>query len=701
MDQHQSEQIDALCDDWSERWQSERSPNLREFWNSVSPGLREAAVPFFVPLDVQWRRQRQPGLQAEYYAALGPGAVRLAEQCLRSEGVADQRSRADGVSAIFRFSEDNIQVPAVLLKPPSELPASVGEFRVLESIGAGGMGVVVKAEHIRTGEPAAIKFLRPELSDNLEVRRRFLRETSAIGSVNHPHVVRVLRLEQRPSLCLVMEYVPGRTLADRLEEFGTLPLSELLLLGLQLAEGLEAIHRQGIVHRDLKPQNILLQEEGVLWARISDFGVARFSGDVQITRSGEIVGSAGWLSPEQAQEQPVTSQSDLFSFGCLLYAMACGQSPFQRAGLMPTVIAVIRDPVVTVSEIRPDLPPGLCQLIEHLLEKSPRRRPRSIAAVRRSLQQLAKSSGVSPVVLPAPVAGKTRGALAQRRRFCRTLLWAGAAAGVLPVCGRLLQLRNERGAGRTGSPAPGLLPVTGDQPSVRRLAVPRTPPLLHPDAGPEQAILLQRQWSELLQLPKDIAGPAGLKFLLIPPLQLPPALQTADNTSLPAFYTANRPLSWQQFHSLLENESAALLLARLTNSSVIARDQAAECSAAQALACVGQLNDRRLAPAWTATESTGNNQLAGRLPLAAEWQMLGAMFGRRPPLFAGVDRPAAGFHCWLQASAGAASGLLQIGTGWELRGLATSQESRQSAGLWLICGGKYLQNELSSAALSG
>jgi len=690
-----SEQIDALCDEWSERLQNESDPDLREFWGTVSPELREAMVPFLVPIDVEWRRQRRPGLRADDYADLGPTAVRLAGQCLQSECLADQRNRVDCASAIFRFSGDSLVQSVEMQTPQVELPSSVGEFRVVETIGAGGMGVVVKGEHRQTGEPVAIKFLRPELSDKLDVRRRFLREASAIGSVNHPHVVRVLRLEESPSLCLVMEYVRGRTLADRLRELGTLPLSEILLLGLQIAEGLEAIHRQGITHRDLKPQNILLQDDGRLWARISDFGVARFAGDPQITRSGEIVGSAGWLSPEQAQEQTVTLQSDLFSFGCLLYAMACGQSPFQRAGLMPTLMAVIGDPVVGVSEIRPDLPVDLCRLIEKLLEKSPRGRPRSIGVVRRALQQLAKSYGVSPVLVPVPPATEAPCAAAENRWRRRTLLYCGTAAVVMSVLGKDLLLRSARVSGRFGSLRKVPLSSTIDRPEVQRPTVPRTPPLLHPEAGSEQATVLLRQWSELLQLPKEIAGPAGLKFLLIPPLQLPVALQTADNTSLPAFYTANRPLSWQQFHSLLENEMAATLLARLTNSSDVAREQSAECLADQAVACVAQVNGRRFAESWPAAAVIGNRRLAGRLPRPVEWQVLGTMFGRRPPLLAGIVRPSAGFRCWLQPSSGIESGLLQIGEGWELSGRVNPQATRQSAGLWLICSGEDLQKELS------
>lgn len=698
MKMRQSDEIDALCDEWSDRWQSDDMPNLQEFAAAINPELRDAALQFLIPIDVQQRRRRQPGLSVSEYAALGPAARQLAARYLLSSETAEQRQRADKASAIFQFSEEEIEVPAVLLKPTAGLPQKVGMYRVLEPIGAGGMGVVMKAEHGHSGEPAAIKFLRPELSGSLEVRRRFLREAAAIGSVKHPNVVRVLHVEHQPILCLVMEYVRGRTLQERLQEAGTLPLSELLLLGLQITEGLEAIHRQGIIHRDLKPQNILLQEVGQLWAQITDFGVARFTGDAQITRSGEIVGTAGWLSPEQAQDQSVTARSDLFSLGCVLYAMACGQSPFQRAGLTPTLMAVIQDPVVPVSCIRPDLPGDVCRLIEWLLEKPERRRPRTASVVRRAFQRFLTTYSINSVRLPSHFPGENSGSGSEKRWSRRGLLLSAAAAVVLPVCAGLpLLLRGQRGAVTSGGPLRGQSSAIASESAVRRPAVPRTPPPLHADASPEQAAKLSRQWSELLELPLEIAGPAGLKFLMIPPLLLPAAQQQTGSSCLPAFYTATRPVSWQQFHGLLQNEAAALLLARLSNSQATAPHQSAKCTAEQALDCVRHFNGNLREIASSPAPAAGFGRLVGRLPWDVEWQMLNVFFERSVPLLAGLERPDDDFCCWLQSSQPTQPMSLQISFGGSSNQTTKLQE-REPAGLWLICGGEVFQEMLSSAA---
>ena len=192
--------------------------------------------------------------------------------------------------------------------------------------------------------------LAPTLAANATARKRFLREARAAAAISHDHVVTVYAVEENEPApdsphavrggppYLVMEFVDGQSLEQKIDRVGHLELKEILRIGRQVAAGLEAAHRQGLIHRDIKPSNILLQNS-VERVKITDFGLARAADDVGITHTGEVAGTPQYMSPEQAQGNPIDARSDLFSLGCVLYAMCTGRSPFRAEsddGCSPT-----------------------------------------------------------------------------------------------------------------------------------------------------------------------------------------------------------------------------------------------------------------------------------------------------------------------------------------------------------------------------
>ena len=212
------------------------------------------------------------------------------------------------------------------LLTPSNSPDCVGmlgQYEIIELAGRGGMGVVLHAHDPKLKRTVAIKLLAPELAANPMFLRRFLREAQAAAAVSHDHVVTIHAIDEkaRPPF-IVMEYVDGQSLQQKIDAFGALDVKSILRIGMQTAAGLAAAHRQGLVHRDIKPSNVLL-ENGIERVKLSDFGLARAVDDVGITRTGQITGTPQYMSPEQAQANesttvPTCSASAAFSTRCVL-----------------------------------------------------------------------------------------------------------------------------------------------------------------------------------------------------------------------------------------------------------------------------------------------------------------------------------------------------------------------------------------------
>ena len=262
---------------------------------------------------------------------------------------------------------------------------TVSHYKILRKLGAGGMGIVYEAEDSQLGRRVAVKFLSDELERDAVVLERFQREARAASALNHPGICTVHSIEQHDGhYFIVMELLEGRTLAHTM---GRQPLevNEILDIGIQVADALESAHAKGIVHRDLKPANLIVSARGHV--KILDFGLAKFdsvgiAGDpgalgrtetVQaagpLTMTGTVIGTAYYMSPEQARGQLTDARTDLFSLGAVLYQMATGQVPFP-GDTQPVVFEAIlnRDPR-PLSEANPAMPQALGRILDKALEK--------------------------------------------------------------------------------------------------------------------------------------------------------------------------------------------------------------------------------------------------------------------------------------------------------------------------------------------
>ncbi len=268
------------------------------------------------------------------------------------------------------------EIPLDFLQPcdaPGRL-GKLGPYEVIDVTGRGGMGVVLRAHDPKLSRVVAIKVLAPEFAANPTARKRFLREARAAAAVSHPHVVTIHAVEEADDTpYLVMEYVDGQSLQEKIKRVGTLDLKEILRIGVQIAAGLAAAHNHGLVHRDIKPGNILL-ENGVERVKITDFGLARAVDDIGLTRTGEVAGTPEFMSPEQAQGLAVEHRSDLFSLGSVLYAMCAGRSPFRADSTVAVLRRVCDDLPRPIREVNPEIPEGLVAIIDRLLAKNPDKR---------------------------------------------------------------------------------------------------------------------------------------------------------------------------------------------------------------------------------------------------------------------------------------------------------------------------------------
>ena len=257
-------------------------------------------------------------------------------------------------------------------------------FRIESTLGMGGMGVVYRATDLTLDVPVALKLLRPELAQRADAFERFRDELLLARQVSHPHVVRIHDLARHDQHWLIsMDFVNGTSLDHRIDKQGPFALEDALRVTRQLAEGLAAAHAKGVVHRDLKPANVLLDAHGD--AYISDFGVARSLITSGLTRSGTVVGTPDYLSPEQARGDAVDARSDLYALGLILYEMLAGKPPF-GGGTMAEVLAqrIVSAPQ-PISRHRPEMPAWVARLLDRLLRPQPAHRFQSAAEIVRAI----------------------------------------------------------------------------------------------------------------------------------------------------------------------------------------------------------------------------------------------------------------------------------------------------------------------------
>ena len=286
-----------------------------------------------------------------------------------------------------RSAQDHI--PSLKFLSPSARPGSLGSldhYNIIGLLGWGAYGTVLKAFDETLHRTVAIKVLSPEIAATSPARKRYLREARAAASIRHENIAHIYSVGETPLPYLVMEYVPGGTLQDRLDETGPLDVIDVLRIATQTAEGLAAAHAQSLVHRDIKPANILLDRGIEERVKITDFGLARAADDASRTQSGVIAGTPLYMAPEQATAGHINQRSDLFSLGSVLYAMVTGRAPFRAPTALAVLKRVAEDAPRPIREIIPETPIWLCSLIGRLHQKRPEDRFQSAREVAGILQ---------------------------------------------------------------------------------------------------------------------------------------------------------------------------------------------------------------------------------------------------------------------------------------------------------------------------
>ena len=271
-------------------------------------------------------------------------------------------------------------------------------YDVGRALGSGGMGEVFLARDRVLGRDVALKVLRTQYAGDREFAERFRREAQSAASLSHPNIVQVYdRGETEDGASYIaMEYVPGGTLKEKIVAEGPLGAREAAALGAQVAEALGAAHERGMVHRDIKPQNVLLTGRGE--AKVADFGIARAGSSVTISRTGSVMGTAGYMSPEQALGKPATPKSDLYSLGVVLYEVLTGKLPFTADNPIAVSMKHVNEPLVPPKEIDPTIPEGMNALVTRLMAKNPDDRYASAGELAADLGRI--SRGLAPTAVP-------------------------------------------------------------------------------------------------------------------------------------------------------------------------------------------------------------------------------------------------------------------------------------------------------------
>jgi serine/threonine-protein kinase len=418
------------------------------------------------------------------------------------------------------------------------------EYVILDKLGQGGMGVVLKAEHRRMKRLVAIKVIAPAAVKSPDAVRRFYREVEAAARLSHPNIVAAHDArEYRGSHCLVMEYVEGKDLAVIVKENGPLPVRQAVDCILQAARGLQYAHEQGIIHRDIKPGNLLLDRKGVV--KILDMGLARMDQTAceegaaeRLTESGQIMGTGDYMAPEQALDtHRADARSDIYSLGCSLFRLLTGKPPYRGETFTQLFLAHRELPVPSLVALRPDVPAALDAVFQKMIAKLPDQRQQTMAQVIAELEALQGTSNRSGADDEAsnsvfaflreyaagsatrqrvstrveqtldhsrqPQTGTNFGLAVRTRR--RVLIGIGLAAALV-LCGAVIALRHPEGTKVSSQYSPPGRVQGGAAPP------PATAPFDANKAGAHQAA-----WAKYLGVPVAMTNSIGMKFVLIPP----------------------------------------------------------------------------------------------------------------------------------------------------------------------------------------
>jgi eukaryotic-like serine/threonine-protein kinase len=343
-------------------------------------------------------------------------------------------------------------------------------YRLESKLGSGGMSTVYLARDETLERWVAVKVLHREISDQPDQIERFRREARAVAQVSHPNVVAVIDAGEdggRPYI--VFEYVEGETLKHRIEELGHLPLDEAAAYAIEIGRGLGAAHSRMLVHRDVKPQNVLIDPEGR--AKVTDFGIARELESDGLTKTGRVLGTTDYVSPEQAMGREVDARSDIYSLGILLYEMLTGDVPFKAETLVGVAMKHVNEPMPDVQRKRRDTSSALAAVIDRSTAKEPKKRYSDMPAMLDDLEgalevevsRAGTSHGEATAVLESVPEGRRHLPTPSRRTsivgILLVLVATGIALGIAALTGE--DENPPRGSGAGGPPEAGAIPITG------------------------------------------------------------------------------------------------------------------------------------------------------------------------------------------------------------------------------------------------
>jgi eukaryotic-like serine/threonine-protein kinase len=286
------------------------------------------------------------------------------------------------------------------------LGASVGNYRIIDLLGQGGMAVVYLGQHEKLSRQVAVKVLRQGMPTSADMLKRFFNEAQATTAIQHPGIVQVFDFGTTAdgNAFLVMELLEGETLTARLQQ-RQLDHAECCRIGRQVANALQVAHERGVIHRDLKPDNLFLVPDmeviGGERVKVLDFGMAKLAGELHSvgvkTGTGVLMGTLSYMSPEQCRSAvKAEPRSDIYSLGCILFEMVCGRPPFADGGLGDIIAAHLHTPPRDPRELAPDVPPALAKLILDLLAKRPDARPQTMAAVSQGFAEILRTLDATP-----------------------------------------------------------------------------------------------------------------------------------------------------------------------------------------------------------------------------------------------------------------------------------------------------------------
>ncbi|HEY1378769.1 MAG TPA: protein kinase [Gemmataceae bacterium] len=340
----------------------------------------------------------------------------------------------------------------------TELPAELRDhprYRLLRKLGQGGMGAVYQAEHRMMERTVAVKVIAPGLVDSPEAAERFQREVKAAAKLEHANIVRAYDADRAGSaMLLAMEFVPGRTLADVVAAKGPLPVAYACRCIRQAAQGLQHAHEHGMVHRDIKPHNLMLTDKGVV--KVLDFGLAKLASErttrAGLTGAGMVMGTPEYIAPEQARNTAAADiRADIYALGCTLFCLLTGRPPFASGTAIEVMTKHIMDAPPRVTDLRPEAPAGLADLVARMLAKDPADRPQTPKDVADALTPFAKTavgaaSRTAPES-PARLAGPTTTPppLPRSRGTRRWWLAAAVAAAAIASVAAFVLLRTPDG----------------------------------------------------------------------------------------------------------------------------------------------------------------------------------------------------------------------------------------------------------------